>query len=168
MRRMLEILLVVLLLAVSPITYADVDDLVGDWQLETTGFAFNGATSQVHLTIEKSAEGVEAYIYDGPVPIRLDGDAFEIDMDWATAFDTVHLSTFRGQLNEDGTISGQPGSLVSTDRLWASFSERSFFQGAPSNGSEAIRGEPPLQCDRRPASRPFRRAWHGRDRQPHQ
>jgi hypothetical protein len=107
MRRMLEILIVVLLIAVSPIIYADVDDLVGDWHLETTGFAFGGATSHVHLTIEKLADGVEAYIYDGPVPIRLDGDAFEIDMDWATGFDTVHLSTFRGQFNEDGTISGQ-------------------------------------------------------------
>jgi hypothetical protein len=107
MRRTLEIIAVVLLIAESPIIYADAGDLVGDWHLEATGFAFDGATSHLTLTIEESADGVEAYIYDGPVPIRLDGDAFEIDMDWATGFDTVHLSTLRGQFNDDGTISGQ-------------------------------------------------------------
>ncbi len=107
MQRIFNFLAIVLLVAMSPITFAVAADLSGDWRIETTGFAFGGSASQVHLSIEESDGGVQAYIYSGPVPIRTDGDTFEIDMDWATGFDTMHLSTFRGRLNEDGTISGE-------------------------------------------------------------
>lgn len=146
MRRMLEILVVVLLLAESPIIFAAADDLVGDWQLETTGFAFNNATSQLHLTIERSADGVEAYIYDGPVAIRVDGDAFEIDMDWVTAFDTVHLSTFRGQLNDDGTISGELDH--NNDRNFLGDEMRGGqFSGAREILRPVVEGTPPEPVD---------------------
>ena len=107
MRRILGILTGILLATTSPMTFGQASDLVGDWYVEVTGFAFGGAKSYLHLTIEETADGVEAYVYNGPVPIRVDGDTFEIDMDWATGFDTTHLSTLRGQLNEDGTLSGE-------------------------------------------------------------
>ena len=86
--------------------FAVAQDLAGEWHIETTGFAFGGATSHVHLSVVEAGDGLEAYIYGGPVALRVDGDAFEIDLDWATPFDTTHLSTFRGQKNADGTLAG--------------------------------------------------------------
>lgn len=82
-------------------------ELVGDWDITTTGFGFNGAPSHIDLSIEAEDDGLVAYIYDGPVPLRVDGDAFEIDLDWATPFDTTHLSTLRGSLTADDTLEGE-------------------------------------------------------------
>ena len=90
-----------------PTIAAAQQSLAGEWDLKTTGFAFNGATSHVDLTVEVDGEKLLAYIYNGPVPIRVDGDTFEIDMDWATGFDTVHLSTLRGRLTDAGTLEGE-------------------------------------------------------------
>lgn len=146
MRRILKTLAVVLLIAQSPVIYADAGDLVGDWRLETTGFAFGGATSQVHLKIEESGDGLAAYIYGGPVPIRMDGDAFEIDMDWATGFDTVHLSTFRGQLNDDGTMSGEVDH--NDDRNFLGDEMRGGqFSGTREGVRQIVEGTPPDPVD---------------------
>lgn len=82
-------------------------ELLGEWDLATTGFAFNGAPSHVDLSIEERGGAIVAYIYNGPVPIRVNGDEFEIDMDWATGFDTTHLSTFRGRLTEEDRLEGE-------------------------------------------------------------
>ncbi len=82
-------------------------DLIGDWDIVTTGFAFGGAPSHVDLSVETQYGKLVAFIYNGPVPLRIDGDDFEIDLDWATAFDTVHLSTLRGRLTEDDTLEGE-------------------------------------------------------------
>jgi len=86
--------------------FADADDLVGDWQITATTFAFGGAPAPLDLTIERYDGGLRAFIYSGPVPIRVDGDRFEIDMDWATPFDTTHVSTLRGSIAADGTMEG--------------------------------------------------------------
>ena len=82
-------------------------ELTGEWDVTTTGFAFGGAQSHVDLSIEERDGGFVAYIYGGPVPIRTDGTEFEIDMDWATPFDTTHLSTLRGRVTADGSIEGE-------------------------------------------------------------
>jgi hypothetical protein len=86
---------------------AQESELAGDWVVVTTGFAFvGGTTSYVNLTIEDAGDGLQAYIYNGPAPLRVDGTSFEIDLDWASGFDEEYVSTFKGTLNEDGTISG--------------------------------------------------------------
>ena len=146
MLRISKTLAIVLLFAWSSIVHAAADDLVGDWNVEVTGFAFGGATSQLHLKIEKSADGLEAYIYGGPVPIRIDGDAFEIDMDWATGFDTVHLSTLRGQLNEDDTISGEVDH--NEDRNFLGDEMRGGrFTGERGTPRQVVEGTPPDPVD---------------------
>lgn len=81
-------------------------ELVGQWQLETTGFAFGGATAPVDLSIEENDGRLEAFVYNGPVPLRVDGNEFEIDIDWATPFDTMHLSTLRGRLTDSEALEG--------------------------------------------------------------
>ena len=91
----------------SPIGAQD-NDFSGDWTIVTTGFSFVGSTtSYVHLTIENENGEFTAYIYDGPVDMRVDGDQIEVDIDWASGFDEEYLSTFKGRLNADGTISGE-------------------------------------------------------------
>ena len=47
-------------------------DLLGDWDIVTTGFAFGGAPSHMDLSIEEQDGEVVAFIYDGPVPIRIE------------------------------------------------------------------------------------------------
>ena len=107
MRRILGFLAGIVLTAATPMALGQASGLAGDWYVEARGFAFGGVNSYLDLTIEESPDGVAAYIYNGPVPIRVDGNTFEIDMDWATGFDTTHLSTLRGQMNYDGTLSGE-------------------------------------------------------------
>ena len=83
-------------------------DLVGDWTIVTTGFSFVGSTtSYVELTVEETNQGLAAYVYNGPVPLRVNEDSFEFDLDWASGFDVEYLATFSGSINDDGTISGQ-------------------------------------------------------------
>ena len=77
------------------------EGLVGDWLIEATGFAFGGAPAPIDLTVEDDDGELVAYVYNGPVELRVDGDRFEIDLDWATPFDTTHVSTLRGRLSND-------------------------------------------------------------------
>ena len=94
-------------------------ELVGDWDLNTTGFGFNNAPTHIDLSIERTADGIAAFIYNGPVAIRVDGDAFEIDLDWATPFDTTHLSTLRGRLTPEDTLEGEVDHNGDTNFLGA-------------------------------------------------
>lgn len=83
-------------------------ELEGDWTIVTTGFSFVGSTtSYVDLTIEDSDEGLVAYAYNGPVPLRVSGREFEFDLDWASGFDVEYLATFSGSIDDNGTISGR-------------------------------------------------------------
>jgi hypothetical protein len=81
--------------------------LAGDWTIVTTGFSFIGSsTSYVDLTIEENDGELQAYVYNGPASLRVDGGKFELDVDWRDGFDVEYLSTFIGVLNEDGTLQG--------------------------------------------------------------
>ncbi len=101
-------LVVAVLLTLSGPALAQSSDLTGDWTIVTTGFSFVGSTTlYVHLSIEDSDGELAAYIYNGPVPIRAERDRFEIDIDWASGFDEEYLTTFRGSVNSDGTMSGE-------------------------------------------------------------
>lgn len=101
-----QAVLVALACGTQPVAVAQ-QTLQGEWDISATGFAFGGAAAHIDLSVEGEGRALRAYVYDGPVPIRVDGDRFEIDMDWATPFDTVHLSTLRGRLNDDGTLAGE-------------------------------------------------------------
>ena len=96
-----------LLCGVAGSAFADEADLIGDWDIKAEAFAFGGAMAHIDLTVEQGNQGLRAYVYNGPVPIRVDGNTFEIDIDWATPFDTTHVSTLRGTLAEDGTLAGE-------------------------------------------------------------
>ncbi|MEM9404209.1 MAG: hypothetical protein AAGA44_17200 [Pseudomonadota bacterium] len=87
--------------------FAAGDAVVGEWDIRAEAFAFGGALAHIDLTVEQADDGLRAYIYNGPVPIRVDGDAIEIDVDWATPFDTTHVSTLRGELLADGSLAGE-------------------------------------------------------------
>jgi len=96
------------LLVCSGTALSQDDDLVGDWTIVTSGFSFVGnTTSYVHLTIEDQDGELEAYIYNGPVPIRVAGNRFEIDLDWSSGFDEKYLSTFRGEIDDAGEMQGK-------------------------------------------------------------
>lgn len=83
------------------------DRLFGEWTVVTTGIpAVPRGDVYVHLTIEKQDGEPVAYIYNGPVPVRIDGSQFEVDFDWASGFDKEFLSTFRGRINESGQLEG--------------------------------------------------------------
>ena len=63
--------------------FAQSNELVGDWTIVTTGFSFVGSsTSYLQLTIEESDGALKAYVYNGPVPIRVNGNAFELDLEY--------------------------------------------------------------------------------------
>jgi hypothetical protein len=97
-----------LLLSVGLQASAQDNELVGEWTIVTTGFSFVGSTtSYLDLTIEDEGGQIKAYIYGGPAPIRVDGDQFEIDLDWASGFDKEFLSTFRGSIDDDGNLEGE-------------------------------------------------------------
>jgi len=82
-------------------------DFVGDWEIVTTGFSFVGtATSYAIVTIEENDGELQAFIYNGPAPIRVDGEEFELDLDWRSGFDLEFVSTFKGRMNPNGTLEG--------------------------------------------------------------
>lgn len=129
-----------LLATMTPVIVHAQESLVGAWDIDTTGFAFGGAASHVDLSIEEDGKKLAAYIYNGPVPIRARGNEFEIDLDWATGFDTVHLSTFRGRLTESGTLEGQldhNGDLnfLGAEMRDGTFSGKRATQRAPLDGA---------------------------------
>jgi len=81
--------------------------LVGDWTIVTTGFdSLTGGTTYVNLTIEENDGQLEAYVYNGPAPLRVNGNEFEVDLDWFSAFHRDYNSTFSGKLNDDDTLEG--------------------------------------------------------------
>lgn len=121
-------------------------ELVGEWDIETTGFAFNGAPSHVDLSIEEQDGELKAYVYNGPVPLRVEGDSFEADMDWATGFDTTHLSTFRGRLNPDGTLEGEVDHNGELNFLGAPM-RGGTFRGVRDTGREVPSDAPPEPAD---------------------
>lgn len=83
------------------------DRLFGEWTIVTSGIpAVPRGDVYVHLTIEKRNGEPVAYIYNGPVPVRINGSSFEVDFDWASGFDKEFLSTFRGHINDDGQLEG--------------------------------------------------------------
>lgn len=89
-------------------TYAQQNELVGDWVIVTTGFSFVGTTtSYAEVTIEEQDGELRAYIFNGPAPIRVNGDEFELDLDWRSGFDLEYLSTFKGRIMDDGTLEGE-------------------------------------------------------------
>ena len=97
-------------------------ELIGDWTIVTTGFSSTGnSTSYVHLTIEEQNGQLSAYLYNGVAPIRIDGDRFEVDLDWASGFDREYLSTFRGRVNDAGNLEGElthHGAISFLGRAW--------------------------------------------------
>ena len=101
---------------------AQSNGLVGDWTIVTTGFSSTGnSTSYVHLTIEEQDGDFEAWLYNGTAPIRVDGESFEVDLDWASGFDREYLSTFRGRLNDEGNLEGElthHGAVSFLGRPW--------------------------------------------------
>ena len=106
MRRTIQTLCTTALSLSCAIASGDSNDLVGDWDIVATGFAFGGATSHIDLAVEPIDSGIVAFIYNGPVDVRVDGDRFEIDLDWSTLFATEHTSTLIGELTGDGELVG--------------------------------------------------------------
>ena len=103
------------------------EDLVGDWDFVTTGFSFVGsATSYAEVTIEEQDGELRAYIFNGPADLRVDGDAFEIDIDWRSGFDVEYLSTFRGRVLDDGTLEGELTHHGATNFLGRAWLEGRF------------------------------------------
>lgn len=86
----------------------DVDQrFYGEWTVVTSGIpSVRGGDTYLHLTIEEDDGQPVAFIYNGPVPIRIDGSNFEVDLDWASGFDKEFLSTFHGRINDDGQLEG--------------------------------------------------------------
>lgn len=81
--------------------------LIGDWTIVSSGFgSMSGGTNVVNISIEANNGQLEAFIYSGPAPLRINGSEFELDLDWHSGFDVEHLATFKGHLKDDGTIEG--------------------------------------------------------------
>jgi hypothetical protein len=98
------------------------NELLGEWEIVTSGFSFVGsATRYMHVSIEENDGNIEAYIYTGPAPIRVSGDEFEIDLEWRSGFDVEYVATFRGSLQDDGTMKGvttHNGAINFLGRAW--------------------------------------------------
>jgi hypothetical protein len=96
--------------------------LLGDWEVVTTGFAFVGSgTRYMDLSIEEEDGEFKAYIFTGPAPLRVNGKEFEVDLEWNSGFDVEYLSTFKGSLQDDGTLKGATlhhGATSFTGREW--------------------------------------------------
>jgi len=132
----------VLLMSLSAV-HAQNDELVGDWVIVTTGFSFVGTnTSYAEVTIEAQDGELQAYIFNGPAPLRVDGDAFELDLDWRSGFDVEYLSTFKGQLNDDGRLEGKLTHHGATNFLGRPLRDGNFT-GARAEPPAALDGLPP-------------------------
>ena len=104
MRKTASFLIPVLLLMNVASAHAN-EALLGHWAIEvaTPG---QPVPSRYELTIEREGEGFVGYVYNGPVAVTVDGDVVEVDIDWVAGTDVAYVSTLRGSLNEDGTLSG--------------------------------------------------------------
>ena len=94
------------LILVGSTAFAAPSDLLGDWDISATGVGLGGTASHIDLMFEEVDGEIVAYIYDTPVPLRLDGSSFEVDLDWSTGFATSHVSTLIGSVTDDGSLSG--------------------------------------------------------------
>jgi hypothetical protein len=121
--------------------------LVGDWTIVTTGFqSLSGGTTYIILSIEEVDGQLEANIYNGPAPLRVNGNEFELDLDWRSGFDVEYLSTFRGVLNEDGSLEGELDHNGATNFLGRSL-RNGTFTGARSEARPDIEGLAPDPVD---------------------
>lgn len=124
---LIKTVLAAVLVVCSNGVLAQSSDFVGDWTIVTTGFSFVGSTtSYLEVTIEESDGGLRAYVYNGPAPIRVDGNNFELDIDWRSGFDVAYLSTFIGTINDDGSLSGELTHHGATTFLGRSWSDGKF------------------------------------------
>jgi len=107
MRTRIALLWISYALCAGQTVSAQSSDLIGDWDIVSTGFAFVGnSTSTVQLSIEEADGEWRAFAFNGPIALRVDGDTFEFDMDWASGFDEEYLSTFSGRITADGELEG--------------------------------------------------------------
>lgn len=121
--------------------------LVGDWTIITTGFqSLSGGTTYIILSIEENDGQLEAYIYNGPAPLRVNGNEFEFDLDWRSGFDVEYLSTFRGVLLDDGSLEGELDHKGATNFLGRSL-KNGMFTGARSEQRPDIEGLAPDPVD---------------------
>ena len=114
-------MLLALLALVAPALAQD-RGLLGEWEVITTGFSFVGSgTRYMELSIEEQDGEFKAYIFTGPATLRVDGSEFEIDLEWNSGFDVEYVSTFKGTLQDDGTLKGATlhhGATSFTGRAW--------------------------------------------------
>ena len=123
--------------------HAQDNELVGDWVIVTTGFSFVGTTtSYAEVSIEEQDGELRAYIFNGPAPLRVNGDEFELDLDWRSGFDVEYLSTFKGRLNEDGTLEGEMAHHGATNFLGRSLRD-GRFTGTRAEPPADLEGLPP-------------------------
>jgi hypothetical protein len=115
------VMLLTLLGLTSPAIAQD-RGLLGEWEVVTTGFSFVGSgTRYMDLSIEEQGGEFKAYIFTGPAPIRVNGKEFEVDLEWRSGFDVEYISTFKGLLQDDGTLKGTTthhGATSFTGREW--------------------------------------------------
>ena len=135
------------LLVIAAPAKAQQEGLVGDWDIVTTGFSFVGsATSYAEVTIEEQDGELRAYIFNGPADLRVNGDEFELDLDWRSGFDVEYLSTFRGRLNEDGTLAGELTHHGATNFLGRAWRDGQFT-GTRAEPMPDLDGLPPQPVD---------------------
>jgi hypothetical protein len=144
MKNMVQSAVIVLSLIASMSAAAQDNALVGDWTITSSGFSFVGSSTVViHLTVENQDGQLKAYIYNGPASIRIEGNEFEVDLDWASGFDEAYLSTFRGHLTGDDTLEGElihHGATNFLGRAW----QNGTFKGK--------RSDVPANLDKLPAT----------------
>ena len=92
----------------SPSAGAQSGQLVGDWTIVATGFdSLRGGTTYITLSIEDNDGQLEGFVYNAAAPLRIDGNNFELDLDWFSGFHRDYTTTLKGALNEDGTLEGK-------------------------------------------------------------
>ena len=82
------------------------DALLGHWAIQVVTPSPMAPFIRYELTIEREGEDFVGYVYNGPVAVTVDGNLVEVDIDWIAGNDTAYVSTLRGSLAEDGTLSG--------------------------------------------------------------
>jgi len=126
---------------------SQVSPLVGDWTIVTTGFqSLSGGTTYIIMSIEENDGELEAFIYNGPAPLRVNGNEFELDLDWKSGFDVEYLSTFKGVLNDDGSLEGELDHNGASNFLGRQL-RNGNFTGARSEPRPEIEGLAPDPVD---------------------
>ena len=111
-----------------------------------TGWLMSSAvgTTYVNLTIEENDGQLEAYVYNGPSPLRVNGNEFEVDLDWFRAFHRDYNSTFSGKLNDDDTLEGDTLHFGAQNFLGRSLKDGKFTdtRDVPSQNLEDLAPDP--------------------------